>query len=222
MRRPRLGYRRPTPPPRATTRRAGPSTLPGPAHSGTSWTGRASPSVPSKRATSTRTSSPCSRPTRRSPESWATLREGRPRSSSRRGTPRGKSSLSCTTRRSSNSKTLGPCSAPQGETYTRPLRFAIAGDPVSHFDRNSRTTMKAPDFSGVLAAKNAVEAWAAPTPENVLKASTSNFDPVLGLHGMSGSYSSPSGPLDFLKSAVEGVAVARTAGLLAPAAAAAV
>ena len=110
-----------------------------------------------------------------------------------------------------------------------PLRFAISGDPVSAFDMNAATTMKAPDWN-LGAVKNAVAAYTDPTPQNVLKtaksflpqrgsapsgrgASLPSFDPLLGLHRMSGSYSEPSGPMDFLKSAAEGAVAGKTIGI---------
>ena len=39
-------------------------------------------------------------------------------------------------------------------------------------------------------------------------------DPTFGMHSMSGSYSDPSKPVDFLKSAVSGVAVGKTLGIV--------
>ena len=39
-------------------------------------------------------------------------------------------------------------------------------------------------------------------------------DITLGLHSMNGSYSDPSKPIDFLKSAVQGVAVGKTLGIV--------
>ena len=93
-----------------------------------------------------------------------------------------------------------------------PLRFAISGDPVSAFDMNAATTMKAPDWN-LGAVKNAVAAYTDPTPQNVLKTAKSSFDPLLGLHRMSGSYSEPSGPMDFLKSAAEGAVAGKTIGI---------
>jgi hypothetical protein len=41
---------------------------------------------------------------------------------------------------------------------------------------------------------------------------TSKFDPLLGLHKMSGSYSSPSTAKDFINSSIEGVGVAMAVG----------
>ena len=52
--------------------------------------------------------------------------------------------------------------------YARPLRFAIAGDPVSMFDMNAQTTYMAPVL-----------------------------DPTLGLHSMKNNYSNPSTNTDF-------------------------
>ena len=93
-----------------------------------------------------------------------------------------------------------------------PLRFAISGDPVSAFDMNAATTMKAPDWN-LGAVTSAAKAYTVPTPQNVLKTAQSNFDPLLGLHRMSGSYSEPSGPMDFLKSAAEGAAAGKIVGI---------
>ena len=61
------------------------------------------------------------------------------------------------------------------------MRFAIAGDPVSMLDMNAQTTFKAPNFQKV--------------------------DPTLGLHTMNGTYSNPSGPMDFVKSAASAAAL---------------
>ena len=59
------------------------------------------------------------------------------------------------------------------------MRFAISGDPVSMFDMNAQTTVKAPDFN-VDAVTNVASAYANPSFENVVKtANTSNFDPYL-------------------------------------------
>ena len=69
----------------------------------------------------------------------------------------------------------------------RPMRFAIAGDPVSMLDMNAQTTFKAPNFTD-------------PT--------------VLGLHTMSDSYSKPSSAMDFIKSGGQAVEVGRAIGIL--------
>jgi hypothetical protein len=96
----------------------------------------------------------------------------------------------------------------------KPLRFAVAGDPVSMLDSNAQTTLKAPDFN-VEAVTNVVNAYANPSIENVIKVGRSDkFDPLLGLHSMSGSYSSPSTAKDFAKSALEGIGVAKTVGVV--------
>jgi hypothetical protein len=65
------------------------------------------------------------------------------------------------------------------------------------------------------AVSNIADAYASPLIENAIKtAKTSKFDPLLGLHKMSGSYSSPSTAKDFAKSALEGVAVAKVVGVV--------
>jgi hypothetical protein len=81
-------------------------------------------------------------------------------------------------------------------------------------DSNAQTTLKAPDFN-VGAVANAVNAYANPSIENVIKVGrTDKFDPLLGLHSMSESYSSPSTAKDFAKSALEGIGVAKTVGVV--------
>ena len=99
-----------------------------------------------------------------------------------------------------------------GDPDKAPLRFAVAGDPVSAFDANAQTTLKAPDWN-LGAVSSAVAAYTEPSPENLLKASQSRFDPLLGLHRMTGSYSDPSGAVDWLKSAAEGAAAGRAIGV---------
>jgi hypothetical protein len=59
--------------------------------------------------------------------------------------------------------------------------------------------------------------WSMPTLalrlKNAIKtANTTKFDPLLGLHKMSGSYSSPSTAKDFIKSGIEGIAVGKVVG----------
>jgi hypothetical protein len=96
----------------------------------------------------------------------------------------------------------------------KPLRFAVAGDPVSMLDSNAQTTLKAPDFN-MEAVSNIANAYANPSMENAIKsAKTSKFDPLLGLHKMSGSYSSPSTAKDFIKSGIEGLGVAKAIGVM--------
>ena len=99
-----------------------------------------------------------------------------------------------------------------GSPDKAPLRFAVAGDPVSALDANAQTTLKAPDWN-LGAVSSAVAAYTDPSPENLLKASQSRFDPLLGLHRMTGSYSDPSGAVDWLKSAAEGAAAGRAIGV---------
>ena len=69
----------------------------------------------------------------------------------------------------------------------QPMRFAIAGDPVSMLDANAQTTYKAPDFTNPVA---------------------------LGLHTINDSYSKPSNVMDFIKSAGQAVEVGRAIGIL--------
>ena len=65
------------------------------------------------------------------------------------------------------------------------------------------------------AVSNIANAYANPSIENAIKtAKTSKFDPLLGLHKMSGSYSSPSTAKDFVKSGIEGVVVAKAVGAM--------
>ena len=111
-----------------------------------------------------------------------------------------------------NAPVLEMTNSTWGDPETAPLRFAVAGDPVSALDANAQTTLKAPDWN-LGAIKNAVAAYTDPSPENVLKTTQSTFDPLLGLHRMTGSYSDPSGPADFLRSAVEGAATGRAIGV---------
>jgi len=98
----------------------------------------------------------------------------------------------------------------------RPLRFATVGDPASIFDINAQSSFRAPDFN-VKAIADAVSAYTNPSIEAVAKvAQHGQFDPLLGLHSMAsakGSYSTPSGPMDYLKSAAEGAAVGTAIGV---------
>jgi hypothetical protein len=81
-------------------------------------------------------------------------------------------------------------------------------------DSNAQTTLKAPDFN-MEAVSNIANAYANPSMENAIKtAKTSKFDPLLGLHKMSGSYSSPSTAKDFIKSGIEGLGVAKAVGVM--------
>ena len=96
----------------------------------------------------------------------------------------------------------------------RPLRFAVALDPVSMLDMNAQTTFKAPEFN-LEGISNVVNAINEPTLNNIKNvADTGMPDITMGLHSMSGSYSDPSKPIDFLKSAVSGVAVGKTLGIV--------
>ena len=96
----------------------------------------------------------------------------------------------------------------------RPLRFAISGDLVSMLDMNAQTTFKAPEFN-LEGISNVVNAINEPTLNNIKNvADTGMPDITMGLHSMSGSYSDPSKPIDFLKSAVSGVAVGKTLGIV--------
>lgn len=95
----------------------------------------------------------------------------------------------------------------------QPLRFRVVGDPVAALDQNARTYWKAPEFP-VQAVEGVARAVADPNPINLLAASTHRPDPMLGLHSMKDTYSSPPGPMDFVKSAAEGVAVGAVAGLI--------
>jgi hypothetical protein len=99
----------------------------------------------------------------------------------------------------------------------QPLRFYHPGDVVASMDMNARPVWKAPEFN--LDLMNDVGAmYSKPSVENVLNISNSitnskNFDP-LTLHTMDNSYSKPSKPMDFVKSAVEGTTLATGAGIL--------
>ena len=78
------------------------------------------------------------------------------------------------------------------------MRFAVSGDPVSMFDMNARTTIKAPELESI---KNIGNAIANPTINNISKLIQKPPDPLLGLHTMNKTYSNPSGAMDFIKSA---------------------
>ena len=97
------------------------------------------------------------------------------------------------------------------------MRFAVSGDPVSMLDMNAQTTFKAPNFS-LDKVQNAVNVMTNPSLENISKVvqnpTQSIPDPTFGLHSMSGPYSTPSKPMDFVKSGLEGIAVGNTLGLI--------
>ena len=96
----------------------------------------------------------------------------------------------------------------------RPMRFAISGDPVSMFDMNAQTTFKAPEFN-LEGISNIVNAINDPSLNNIKNvANTGMPDPTFGMHSMSGSYSDPSKPIDFLKSAASGLLVGETLGIV--------
>ena len=81
----------------------------------------------------------------------------------------------------------------------KPMRFAVSGDPVPMFDINARTTMKAPEIN-LESIKHIGNVIANPTFDNINKVIQQKPDPTLGLHSYK-SFSNPSGPMDFLKSA---------------------
>ena len=87
------------------------------------------------------------------------------------------------------------------------MRFAVSGDPVSMFDMNARTTFKAPQFN-LDAIRNIVNVVADPTIQNISKVMQQPPDPTLGLHTMNKTYSNPSGPMGFIKSAGNALATA--------------
>ena len=96
----------------------------------------------------------------------------------------------------------------------RPLRFAISGDPVSMFDMNAQTSFKAPEIN-LEGISNIVKTYNEPSVDNIINTTNSGMpDITMGLHSMSGSYSDPSKPVDFLKSAASGVAVGKTLGIV--------
>ena len=86
------------------------------------------------------------------------------------------------------------------------MRFALSGDPVSMFDMNARTTFKAPQFN-LDAIKNIANVITDPTIQNINKVIQQPPDPTFGLHTMNGTYSNPSGLVDFIKSAVSAAAL---------------
>jgi len=96
----------------------------------------------------------------------------------------------------------------------KPMRFAVSGDPVSMFDMNAQTTFKAPDFN-LEKVQNVTNVMTEPSLENISKVALKGLpDPTLGLHSMSGTYSNPSKPMDFVKSGLEGAAVGKAAGII--------
>lgn len=112
-----------------------------------------------------------------------------------------------------NAPVFSPLDPGQLAEKDQPLRFKTLGDPVAIFDENARVTVKAPAFP-VEAAKNLAKAFVDPSPINLVKAAREKPDPLLGLHGMTGTYSKPSGPVDFLKSAADGLALGAVAGVI--------
>lgn len=96
----------------------------------------------------------------------------------------------------------------------KPMRFAIAGDPVSMLDMNAQTTLKAPEFN-LDAITNMTNAYTEPSLGNIAKAAKGGMpDFTFGLHTMEGSYSNPSKPMDFIKSGVNAIAVGKTLGIV--------
>ena len=96
----------------------------------------------------------------------------------------------------------------------RPMRFAVSGDWVSMADMNAQTTFKAPNFQ-LDKVQNVANVLVNPSLENISKvAQTGMPDPTLGIHSMSGTYSNPSKPLDFVQSGLEGVAVGKAIGII--------
>ena len=96
----------------------------------------------------------------------------------------------------------------------KPMRFAIAGDPVSMFDMNAQTTLKAPEFN-LESVSNITNAYTEPSVDNMVKAANTGMpDITFGLHTMEGSYSNPSKPIDFIKSGVSAIAVGKTLGIV--------
>ena len=81
----------------------------------------------------------------------------------------------------------------------KPMRFTTTGDPVSMFDINARTSWKAPEIN-LDSVKNVANVIADPSINNINKLIQQKPDPTFGLHSYK-SYSNPSGPMDFLKSA---------------------
>ena len=96
----------------------------------------------------------------------------------------------------------------------KPMRFAISGDPVSMFDMNAQTTFKAPEIN-LEGISNIAKTYTNPSLDNIINTTASGMpDVTMGLHSMNGSYSDPSKPIDFLKSAASGVAVGKTLGIV--------
>ena len=115
-----------------------------------------------------------------------------------------------------NAPVFSPMNPGQLAEKDQPLRFKTLGDPVALFDDNARITVKAPVFP-VEAAKNLAKAYVDPSPSNLIKAASERPDPLLGLHRMTGTYSNPSGPGDFLKSAADGLTLRAITGAAAAA-----
>jgi hypothetical protein len=91
------------------------------------------------------------------------------------------------------------------------LRFNHPGDIVSNFfDMNATSVWKAPTFNFDL-IKDVANVVAEPSIPNIMNVKnsitdTKNFDP-LSVHTMENSYSQPSEPVDFLKSAVQATVI---------------
>jgi hypothetical protein len=96
-----------------------------------------------------------------------------------------------------------------------PLRFTHVGDVVSAFDMNAQTSFQAPSFNMDL-MKDAYEMYNSPSLDTVgkVKSSMGTFDPTMGLHSMNSSYSNPSSTMDFVRSGIQGVTIAKGAGLI--------
>ena len=109
---------------------------------------------------------------------------------------------------------FSPMNPAQLKEKDQPLRFKVAGDPVSLLDENARVTLKAPKFD-VSAVTNLAQAYADPSPANFLKVAREGLpDPTLGLHRMTESYSKSSSAFDWLKAAKDGLEVAEVVGAL--------
>ena len=82
------------------------------------------------------------------------------------------------------------------------------------FDMNAQTTFKAPEIN-LEGISNIAKTYTDPSLDNIINTANSGMpDPILGLHSMSGSYSDPSKPTDFLASAVKATAVGKTLGIV--------
>ena len=115
-----------------------------------------------------------------------------------------------------NTPVFDPCNAEQFlDTANAPMRFAIRRDPVSMFDMNATTTLKAPNFNLDL-VKDSYNMVSEPSINNAEKISNSikSVDPLMGLHTMNDSYYNPSTAVDFAKSAVSGAVAVETMGIL--------